>query len=63
MEATSDLGSLWTALAISTLGAPFTGTGYVGDDDATPGVKSAEIRDELNLADTPRRFLRVRVTH
>jgi len=63
IEATSDLAGLWTTLATSTLGAPFTGAGYVGGDDATPGLKTVEVRDILNLTDGGQRFLRVRVTH
>ena len=45
------------------LGAPFTGPGYVGGDDASPGVKTVEVRDLVNLSATTQRWLRVKVTH
>jgi hypothetical protein len=50
-------------VATSTLGGVTTGPGYVSGDDATPGLKTVEVRDIVNLADTTQRFLRVRVTH
>ena len=53
----------WTTLATSTLGVPVTGPGYVGGDDATPGVKTVEVRDLVNLSNTTQRWLRVKVTH
>ena len=64
VEATDDfvLGP-WTPLATNTLGTPFTGPGYVGGDDATPGVKTVEVRDLVNLSATTQRWLRVKVTH
>jgi hypothetical protein len=52
----------WTDLAVSTLGAPFAGPGYVGGDDATPGLKTVEVRDLVNRADAPARFIRVEVS-
>ena len=52
----------WTTLAISTLGAPFSGDGYVGGEGAEPGVKTVEVRDTVNLADALGRLLRVKVT-
>ncbi len=51
----------WTTIATSALGAPFSGPGYVGGDSATPGVKTVEVRDVLNITSSPRRFLRVLV--
>ena len=48
----------WTTLAISTLGVPFTGPGYVDGDSAAPGVKSVEVRDTVNLPAATRRWLR-----
>ena len=64
VEATGDLvAGPWTALATSTLGAPFTGPGYVGGDDATPGVKTVEVRDTVNISSATQRWLRVKVTH
>ena len=52
----------WTTLATSTLGAPFTGPGYIGGDDATPGIKTVEVRDIVTFTETDERFLRVKVT-
>ncbi|OYV04671.1 MAG: hypothetical protein CFE26_15635, partial [Verrucomicrobiales bacterium VVV1] len=52
----------WTTIATSALGAPFSGPGYVVGDSASPGVKTVEIRDVVNIANAPRRFLRVKVT-
>ena len=64
VEATGNLvAGPWTPLATSTLGAPFTGPGYVGGDDATPGVKTVEVRDLVNLSTTTQRWLRVKVMH
>ena len=63
VQATGDLLGTWTTIATSTLGAPFSGPGYFGGDSATPGVKSVEVRDTVNLPDAPQRYLRVRVRH
>jgi hypothetical protein len=42
---------------------PFTGPGYVDGDSASPGVKTVEIRDTVNISDaSSNRFLRGRVT-
>ena len=41
----------------------FSGPGYVGGDSATPGVKSAEVRDIVNISAATQRWLRVKVTH
>lgn len=62
VRAAGDLTGAWTTVATSTLGAPFTGPGYVGGDDATTAVKLVEIRDIVNLSDATRRFLRVKVS-
>lgn len=62
VRAADDLAGPWTTIATSTLGAPFSGPGYVGGDSAAPGLKTVEIRDVVNVADEPRRFLHVRVT-
>ena len=54
----------WTTVAASTLGGVTTGPGYVGGDDATPGLKTVEVRDTVNLSPaTASRYLRVKVTH
>jgi uncharacterized delta-60 repeat protein len=63
VQATESPDGPWTTIAISTLGAPFSGPGYVSGDDATPGTKTVEIRDTINIADALARFLRVRVLH
>jgi uncharacterized delta-60 repeat protein len=62
VQAADHLDGPWSVLATSTLGAPFSGPGYVSGDSNTPGVKTVEVRDATNVADTPVRFLRVRVT-
>ena len=54
----------WTTVAASTLGGVTTGTGYVGGDDASPGLKTVEVRDTVNISPTTNsRYLRVKVTH
>ena len=54
----------WTTVAASTLGGVTTGTGYVGGDDATPGLMTVEVRDTVNISPaTASRYLRVKVTH
>ena len=63
VQATGDLLGPWTTIATSALGAPFTGPGYFAGDSATPGVKTVEVRDTVNLSDAPQRYLRVRVRH
>jgi hypothetical protein len=63
VQAAGDAAGPWTTVAASVLGAPFTGPGYVSGDGATPGVKTVEVRDTVNVADADRRFMRVRVTH
>lgn len=63
VQAASDPSGPWSALATSTLGAPFSGPGYVSGDSASPGIKTVEIRDVVNLGDAPSRYLRVQITH
>ena len=63
VQASESPAGPWASIATSLLGAPFAGPGYVSGDSATPGVKTIEVRDTVNLADAPSRFLRVRVTH
>ncbi len=62
VQAGDSLAGPWSDVASSAPGAPFSGPGYVGGDDAGPGVKTVEVRDTVNLADAPRRFMRVKVT-
>jgi hypothetical protein len=53
----------WTTIATSTLGAPFSGPGFVGATPGpSPGVQTVEIRDIVNLPAASQRFMRVRVT-
>jgi uncharacterized repeat protein (TIGR03803 family) len=63
VQAADDPAGPWTALATSTLGAPFSGPGYVGGDAVTPGIKTVEIRDIVNVAAAPRRLMRLKITH
>jgi uncharacterized delta-60 repeat protein len=64
VEATGDLATgVWTSLATSTLGAPFTGPGYVGGDGTTSGVKNVEVRDVVNISTATQRWMRVKVVH
>lgn len=60
-ESAGSVAGPWSPLATSTLGTPFTGPGYVSGDDATPGVRTVEIRDTVNIPDAAGRFMRVRV--
>jgi uncharacterized delta-60 repeat protein len=53
----------WSMLAISTLGATFSGPGYVSGDDPTPTPKTVEVRDTVNVSESAARFIRVQVTH
>ncbi len=60
--AAPDLIGPWSVVATSTLGAPFTGPGYVTGDSLTEGLKTVEVRDIVNIQDASRRFMRVKVT-
>ena len=62
VQAASDPAGPWDPLATSVMGAPFSGTGYLSGDAATPGLKTIEIRDTATYSSTPRRFLRIKVT-
>ena len=53
----------WDVVATSTLGATFSGTGFVSEIDAGNGLKTVEVRDTVNIGNTTRRFLRLRITH
>jgi hypothetical protein len=63
VQAADSITGPWTTAAMSTLGAQFSGPGYVGGDDATPGMKTVEVRDTVNISDAAQRFMRVQVTH
>ncbi len=63
VQAAASLAGPWTSVATSTLGAPFTGPGYVSGDAATAGVKTVEVRDTVNIPAATPRFMRVKVTH
>ncbi len=60
VQVSSDLAE-WTTVATSMAGAPFGGVGYVGGDDASPGIKTVELRDPSPDASSSR-FMRLRVT-
>jgi hypothetical protein len=62
VEAADTPAGPWTPLAVSTGGGPFSGPGYYGGDSSTPGVKSVEIRDLVNVSEGAQRFFRVRVS-
>lgn len=62
VEAADTLAGPWKSIATSEHGAPFTGPGYFAGDDWTPGIKTVEIRDTVNIGDTPTHFLRVKTT-
>lgn len=61
VQASGTLSGPWVTIAVSDFGAPFYGPGYFSGDGATPGVKSVEVRDTVNMDAALRRFLRVRV--
>ena len=63
VQASDSPAGTWDTVAASTLGSPFTGPGYVGGDSATPGIKTVEVRDTVNMNAATRRFVRVKVTH
>jgi uncharacterized delta-60 repeat protein len=63
VQAAGDATGPWSSVATSTLGAPFTGPGYVGGDDVTPGIKIVEVRDTANISDSEKHFLRAKITH
>lgn len=59
---TLDAGS-WTTVAASINGAPFTGVGFVSETGAGGGLKTVEVRDNVNIdSGTPHRYMRVKVT-
>lgn len=63
VEAADDPHGPWTTIASSSNGAPFSGTGYFAGETPGEGIKSVEVRDIVNTADAPRRFLRMRFSH
>ena len=62
VQSANTMAGPWTTVATSSLGTPFTGPGYVGGDSATPGVKTVEVRDTVNVTAVSGRVLRVRVS-
>ena len=62
VEASTSLTGPWTVLASSLLGAPYSGPGYVGGDEDSPGVKDVEIRDVIPATQEPVRYVQVRVS-
>ena len=63
VQAASDIAGTWTTIATSALGDVTNGPGYVGGDNEGPGLKTIEVRDSINIAEAPQRFLRFRITH
>ena len=64
VQAADSPAGLWTTVAASALGGVTTGLGYVGGDDASPGLKTVEVRDTVDISPTTAsRYLRVKVTH
>ncbi len=62
VQAASSPAGPWTTVASSVNGAPFSGTGYVGGDGNTSGIKTVEIRD-VPPANATSRFMRVVASH
>ena len=62
VQAAASPAGPWTTVAASTLGGVTTGPGYVGGDDASPGLKTVEVRDTVDISATTSRYLRVKVT-
>lgn len=60
VEATSDL-AVWTPLATSVNGDPFTGPGYHSGETPSGGLKTVVVRDLVPVTAAARRFLRLRV--
>lgn len=62
VQAASSPAGPWTTVASSVNGAPFSGSGYVGGDAGTSGIKIVEIRD-VPPANATSRFMRVVASH
>lgn len=62
VEATANPAGAWTALATSTNGAPFAGSGYLSGETPDSLIKSVTVRDLVAVSSAPRRFIRLRVT-
>lgn len=63
VQASDSPSGPWSTIATSTAGAPFSGSAIVLGDDATPGLRTVEVRDTATLAEHPRRFLRLHLFH
>lgn len=62
VQAGSDLLG-WTVVASSVAGATFTGPGFVQESDSEGAMKIVVLRDTIETAGEPRRFMRVRAVH
>lgn len=62
VEAADDPSGPWTPVATSSYGAAFSGAGFVQETDLSGGLKSVQVRDLINMADAPRRFMHVKVS-
>ena len=63
VQAAGSASGPWTTVATSTMGAAFTGPGFVVAEPGGFFIETIEVRDTVNFADAPARFLRVKVTH
>ena len=63
VQASGSPAGPWDTVATSSLGSPFSGPGYVGGDTPTPGIKTVEVLDTVNLGAATARYLRAKVTH
>jgi hypothetical protein len=63
VEALSELGGAWTAIATSENGAAFQGSGEITETDTGDGTVACEVRDTVEMGQSPKRFLRLRVAN
>jgi hypothetical protein len=63
VQSASEIAGPWTTIASSVNGAPFSGSGYFAGEVAGSAVRTVEIRDTVNIADAPQRFIRLRLQH
>ena len=53
----------WTTVASSVGGAIFSGPGFVSETAVGGGLNTVEVRDIVNIADAPHRYMHIKVTH
>ena len=63
VQASDSPGGPWLTVASSILGATFSGSGFVSETPAGGGLNTVEVRDIVNLADAPLRFMRIQMRH